>query len=187
MRLKLLSLSIVLAGLLCGCTGGGTSGKKTNEKAAENSDDKKGGSPKNAEDEVQKSFTALQKAIKDKDADKVWDLLVKDRQTDADREAKAARETYDKLPEKDRAGFEKKMALTGDQFAKMTGKVYLRSAKFHGKTHEIPDSKVEKITVSGDSGTLKYVEEDGDKISVNVAKETGGWKFDLAIPRAPEN
>lgn len=141
---------------------------------------------KKGEDEIRQAFVALQKAIKAKDGDKIYDLLAKESQIDADREAKALKDAYAKADEKGKAEFQTKFDLTAKELADPTGKHYVKSKRFYGKYHEIPDSKIEKITVSGDMGTVRYVEEDGDKIKQEVVREQGKWKFVMKIPKSVE-
>jgi hypothetical protein len=173
MRSKMLSAWIVCAACLFGCTSSSPVNKSEE-------------GTKKGDAEIRQAFSALQAAIKVKDADKIWELLARESQADADREAKAALETYGKLPEKERGDYEKKMKLASKDLLQLSGKLYLQSKPFHGKHHEIPDSKVEAIQVTGDIGSLKFVEEDGDKITVDMVKEKGAWKFSLPIPKAPE-
>jgi hypothetical protein len=178
MRKKTLSAGILLIVLLIGCTptpSGKTAGGDAKAKKADQS-----------EDEIKQAFVSLQGAIKAKDAEKTWGLLAKESQDDADREAKAVKEAFAKAADKDKAEYEKKLELTGKELADMTGKHYVKSRRFYGKYHEIPDSKVEKVVVTGESGTVHYIEEDGDKIKQEVVRETGQWKFVMKVPSAVE-
>jgi hypothetical protein len=146
---------------------------------------KPGGDP-TPDAEIALAFKALQSAIKAKDADKIWDLLAKESQSDAEREAKIVKEAFGKANDKDKAEYEKKLELTAKELGDITGKLYVKSRRFYGKYHEIPDSKVEKITITGDSGTVKYIEPDDDKMTQEVVREQGKWKFVMAIPKATE-
>jgi glucan-binding YG repeat protein len=178
MRMKTLSAGILLVACLIGCTPtppGKTAGGDAKAKKADMS-----------EDEVTQAFVSLQSAIKAKDGDKTWTLLAKESQDDADREAKAVKEAFAKAADKDKADYEKKLELTGKELADMSGKLYVKSRRFYGKYHEIPDSKVEKVVVAGDSGTVHYIEEDGDKVKQEVVREKGQWKFVIKMPSAGE-
>ncbi|HWY87754.1 MAG TPA: hypothetical protein VNX28_13565 [Gemmataceae bacterium] len=173
MKLILCGSWLVLAVGLVGCA--------SNSPETKNKDTAQKG-----EEEIKEAFVSLQDAIKAKDANKIWHLLDKDSQADADREAKIVKETYTKLPEMEKAGLEKKLELTAKDLADMSGKDYVKSKRFYGKHHEIPGSKVEKITVAGASATLAFIEEDGDKITTKLARENGLWKFNLEIPKSLE-
>jgi hypothetical protein len=175
MRMRLVVLSILFGAYSIGCT------SKTPEPPK-----KPGVDAKQADAEVAHAFRALQAAIKAKDAETIWDLLAKESQGDAEREAKVVKEAFGKANDKDKAEYEKKLELTARELADITGKLYVKSRRFYGKYHEIPDSKVEKIAVTGESGTVKYIEEDGDKITQEVVREQGKWKFVMAIPKATE-
>jgi hypothetical protein len=174
MRMRLVPLSILFVACLIGCT------------PTPSEPPKKSGGDAKQDAEVAQAFKALQAAIKAKDADKIWDLLAKESQADADREAKVVKDAFGKTSDKEKAEYEKRLELTGKELADITGKLYVKSRRFYGKHHEIPDSKVEKITVTGDSGTVKYIEEDGDKITQEVVREQGKWKFVMQIPKATE-
>src|SRR6516225_145167 len=159
MRMKLLSLGIVFAACLIGCN----SGLPTK--------DKSGDDPNKAEEQVKEAFKALQMAIKGKDADKIWNLLDKDSQSDAEREAKAAKEVYGKLGDKDKTDYEKRLKLTGKELADMTGKLYVKSERFYKKHHEIPDSQLEKVSVSGDTASLNFIEPDNDNVKMRLTRD----------------
>jgi hypothetical protein len=174
MRMKLLFTWIVLAACLSGCTPSAPSGNKSGDGA------------KKGEDEVKLAFAALQSAVKAKDADKIWDLLGKNSQADAEREATAAKEAYGKLADADKAGYEKRLGLTSKELADITGKLYVKSEVFYNKHHEIPDSKIDKVGVTGETGTLYSIEDDGDKVNFPLVRDQGKWKFVLEIPKAPE-
>lgn len=165
MRMKLLSVGIVIAVCLIGCT-------------SDNA--------KKSEEQVKEAFKALQTAIKEKDADKTWNLLDKDSQSDAEREAEASKEAYGKLADKDKADYEKRLNLTDKELADMTGKLYVKSELFYKKHHEIPGSKVDKVSVTGETGILYSIEEDGDKVNFPVVRDKGQWKFSLKFLKAPE-
>ena len=169
MRMKLLFTWILLAVCMSGC-----------KPDAPKVDDKK------PDDDVKQAWTALQAAIKTKDLDKTWDLLGKNSQVDAEREATAAKEAHGKLAEGAKADYEKRLGLTSAELKAMTGKLYVKSEVFYKKNHEITDSKIDKISVTGDTGTLYSIEEDGDKVNIPLVRDQGKWKFVLEIPKAPE-
>jgi hypothetical protein len=148
--------------------------------------EKPGDDAKKPEDQVKQAFASLQAAIKAKDADKIWDLLDKDSQSDAEREAKAASKAHSQLADKDKVDYEKRLDLTGKELAGMNGKLCVKSDVFYGKHHEVPDSKIDKVSVDGETGTLYYIEDDGDKGNFPLVREKGQWRFSLVIPKAPE-
>ena len=162
MRMKLLFLLIILGGCVVGCT--------------------PGGGAKKGEDEIKQAFAALQTSIKAKDADKIWDLLDKDSQADADREAKAVKEGFGKTADKDKPAFEEKLELNGKELADMTGKLYLKSKRFYAKYHEIPGSKLDKINITGDAAKINYIEADFDDVKMSAVREKGQWKFIMPMP-----
>jgi hypothetical protein len=134
------------------------------------------------EDDVRLAWGNLQKAIKTRDADKIWGLLDSDSQSDADRAAKAVKTAFGKSS--DKADFEKKYGLTGPELAGMNGKLFLKSNRFHGKYHEVPGSKLESVKVKGETARLNYVEEDGDKEKFSLVRQKGQWRFIMPMPKA---
>jgi hypothetical protein len=154
-----------LVGLLAGCAGP--------DKAAPGED----------EEQVREAFTAFQEALKAKDGDKLWSLLDEDGQADVERAAKAAREAYAKADAGERAKQEKELGLTGEELAALKGPGFLKSKRFHGKYDEIPESKVDKVTVQGDKATVNYTEPDGDKEKHPLVRQGGQWK--LTLPKGP--
>ena len=143
---------------------------------------------KKSEDEIKQAFSSLQAAIKAKDVDKIWSLMAKDTQGDVEREGKVVKEAFAKLAESERAAYEKKVGLTAKEMTEMTGKLYVKSNTFFsGEITEMPDSKLEKVTVTGEAtATVKY-KEPGDKGEIetrSAVREDGQWKFVLEFTKA---
>jgi hypothetical protein len=139
--------------------------------------------PATGEDEVKKAFASLQEALKAKDADKIWALLDADSQADAERQATAVRDAYAKADKAGREEMEKTLGLGGKELESVKGVGYLKTKRFLGKHDEIADSKLDKVTVAGDKGTVNYTEQDGDKEKLTFTKVKDGWKVSLAIPK----
>lgn len=135
------------------------------------------------EEAVRAAFTALQEALKAKDAGKLWALLDEDSQADAERAAQAVREAYGKAAAGEKAEQEKALGLPGAELAALKGQGFLKTARFHGKYDEIPDSKVEKVAVQGDTAAVSYVEPDGDKEKLAFVRQGGKWKVTLPMPK----
>ena len=67
----------------------------------------------------------------------------------------------------------------------MNGKIYVKSKSFYtGEVDELPDSKVDKVVLTGSSGIVHYTEEKGDKEKLPVVREQGQWKFAVPVPKA---
>jgi hypothetical protein len=133
------------------------------------------------EGQLKEAFAAYQRALKDKDADKLWDLLSTEARGDADRSAKRLRDDYAKGDAK--AKLAKGVGVSADQVANLTGKDYLKTPRFAG-THpqdEIPTSKFESASIQGDKATVNYVEDDGDKQKLPFVREGGRWKVSAAV------
>src|SRR5262245_11464303 len=107
------------------------------------------------EDDVRAAFGKLQKAVKARDPEAIWKLVDGVTQADADSAAKAVQAAYGKAANK--AEFEKKYGLAATELAAMTGKLFLKSNRFHGKYYEVPDSKVSAVKVKGDTARLTFV------------------------------
>jgi ketosteroid isomerase-like protein len=132
---------------------------------------------------VKDAWTALQAAIKAKDGDKLWNLIDSATKADAERAAKKVKADYKKADAEIKALLEKELGLAANEFAKMTGATIIKTKRFHARWNEIPGSKVEKITVQGDSAVLNYLEEDGDKEKLNYSRQDGKWKASLPLPK----
>jgi vancomycin permeability regulator SanA len=137
-----------------------------------------------AEAAARETFAALQTALKAKDAEKVWDLLDGDSQADAEREAKAVREAYTKASTEEKAEQEKQLSLPGTELAALTGKGYLKTKRFLSKYEEIPESKIDKVTVQGDKATINYTEPDEEKEKLTLVRQDNKWKVSLSMPKA---
>ncbi len=138
------------------------------------------------EKEARAAFTAFAQAVKAKDAGKIWDLLDKDSRAAADRAAKSVRTTYAKASADEKAKLEKALGLSGADLAKLTGEGFLKTKGFHGKYHEVPGSKIDKVVIQGNRAIVHYVEEDGDKERLRLVKQDGKWKVAAAMPPVPK-
>jgi hypothetical protein len=139
-----------------------------------------------AEKQVRATFTAFADAVKAKDAAKIWKLLDKDSQSAANRAAKAVKAAYENANADDKAKLEKAVGLTGAELAKLTGEAFLKSKGFHGKYHDVPGSKIDKIVIQGKRATVHYTEEDGDKEKLRFLLEGEDWKVSAPMPPVPQ-
>jgi hypothetical protein len=140
-------------------------------------------SPSGDDKSVKDTFEAFQAALKTQDADKLWSLLDSDGRADAERAATATREAYAKASAEQKAEQEKDLGLSGAELAKLSGKGFLKSKRFIGTYDEVPDSKISKITIKGDTATIDYLEADGDKKKFQLVRQEGAWKLSLAMPK----
>ena len=95
------------------------------------------------EDDARAAFTAFQASLKSGDPEKMWPLLDTKTQADADKAAAALKTSYGKAKPAEKTALEKAFGLTAAEMTAVSGKVYLKSKRFLGKYHEIPDSKLD--------------------------------------------
>lgn len=166
-------LGIGMAAALAGCSpeAGKPAAGKTG--AAESSDAQEG----------RRAFEALQAALKAKDGEAVWALLDEDSRADAERSAKAIRDSYEKAAAGERAELAKQLGLAGADLAKLQGVGFLKTSRFLGTYDEIPTSTVEKVTVQGERATVAYLEPDGDREKVTLVRQGGAWRAALPMPK----
>jgi hypothetical protein len=140
-----------------------------------------------ADDEtaVREKFAALQEAVGKEDAEKIWSLMDDQSRADAERAAQAVRAAHDKATAEEKANQEKDLGLTAAEVAVLTGPGVLKTKRFQRKYGELPESKVEKLTVQGDNATVYYVEPDNDKEKLHFVRQEGQWKAWLAVPKLP--
>jgi hypothetical protein len=136
-----------------------------------------------AEADVRAVVTALQAAIKDKDADRLWALLDSKSQTEADQAAVAVQGKYKLAGAAGKPALEKEYGLPGKDLEKLDGPGYLRTAPFWKKYHELSDADITQVTVVGKKATVYYTEKDGDKEKFDLAQRDGKWKAQLTIPK----
>jgi hypothetical protein len=131
------------------------------------------------EDDVKAAFKDFQQALKAGDPEKIWPLMDKASQDEAEKNAKTLRDGYAKADAKKKTEIEKAMGLSADEMAKLNGKLYTKSKRFLGKKpyDEIPTSKLDKVTINGDKATINYVEADGDKVEIVAIRQDRKWKF----------
>jgi hypothetical protein len=139
------------------------------------------------EKSVRDTVVAFQAALKARDADKLWSLLDSDSQADAERAAKAVRDTYTKATAEQKAKQEEALGLAGAELAELTGKGFLKTNLFHGEYDEVPDSTIDKVTVEGNKATAGYTEEDGDKKNLYLIRQEGKWKLSIGMPQGVQD
>jgi hypothetical protein len=67
--------------------------------------------------------------------------------------------------------------------AGLTGAALLDHKDFQRKYGEVPESKLETVTVPGEDATLRYLEPDGDQEKLTAVRQGGTWKLLLKIPK----
>lgn len=136
-----------------------------------------------AETEVRGRFEELQAAFKAGDTDKLWAMLDPKSQADAEQAAKAVQAAYTVGKPEEKAKVEESLGLSAAELAVLSGKTYLRTKRFRGKFHELPESKIDKVTVQDDKATVYFDEPDGDKEKAIFLRQDGTWKVWLTIPK----
>jgi hypothetical protein len=159
------------AGLLLVVIGSGCSTPKTTEAPAAGDDAS-----------VRERFAELQAALKSSDVDKLWMLLADKSRADAERIAKGIQQAYAEAGPQAKAEQETALGLTGTELAGLTGKGVLKNERFRKKFHEVPDSKIVKVEVHGDSATLYYLEPDDEEEKIIFLRQKGQWKAWLTVP-----
>jgi hypothetical protein len=162
------SWTILLITLMSGCS------------AAE--DQSKGKPGAKDTDQVLQQFVALQAAIKDKNGDQLWELLDSDSRADAERAAKAVQTAYEKASPQEKEKRREELGLSDRELIELTGPVFLKSKRFHGKYHEIPGSKVNDVKVQAEEATVSYTEADGDPEKLTFNRQDRKWKVSLRMP-----
>jgi hypothetical protein len=69
--------------------------------------------------------------------------------------------------------------------AGLTGAALLGDKEFQKKYREVPESKVESVTVHGEDATVRFVEPDGDHEKMTAVRQGGRWKLLLKAPKVP--
>jgi hypothetical protein len=133
------------------------------------------------EQDVKSAFQAFQAALKVADHEKLWSLLDTKARAEADAYAKTVQATYGKSNDDEKAKLEKAFGLSADEMTKLTGKQYVTSKPFLKKYHEVPGSKIGKVTVEGDKAIVNYIEEDNDKEKMELVRQDGKWKLSIAV------
>jgi hypothetical protein len=70
--------------------------------------------------------------------------------------------------------------------AGLNGEGLLGHKDFQRKYHEVPESKLESVTVHGEDATLRYLEPDGDQEKLTALRQGGRWKLRMKIPNVGE-
>jgi hypothetical protein len=138
-------------------------------------------------EQIETAFTTLQSALKDRKAEQIWDLVDKQSQTDAEREAKAWK---DHLAKADADKVKKDLGISPEELAKLDGKGFLKTEAFYEKeTKELAKvKKIDEVKLEGkDRATVFYPDEDkpGERDHVKFFREGGKWKARLKMEPPP--
>ncbi len=139
------------------------------------------GKPGDAEAAVREKFQELQAAYKTHDAEGIWPLIAAKSQAEAQAQAKILRAAYEKADAATRAQMEKDEGLSAQELARLTGKTFLRTSRFHHKQTEVAESTIERVTAGSDTATVYYLETDGDHEKMHFLLEDGQWKAWIKI------
>jgi hypothetical protein len=134
-----------------------------------------------AEEQVKAAFAAVQKALKEHNADDLWALLDEDSRSDAERTAEAWQEAAKDKSRKT----QDELGLSADAVAKLSAKDFLKSKPFLGKYDELVTSKLDEVSVHSDQAVARYTEADGDKEKLDFSYVGGQWKVRLRMPKVP--
>lgn len=134
---------------------------------------------------VREQFAALQGAVGKADTEKIWALMDGQSRAEAERTAQAVQAAHAKATAEEKAKQEEDLGLTAAEVAGLTGPGVLKTKRFRRKYRELPESKIEKITVDGDNATVYYVEPDDDKEKLRFVRQEGRWKAWLVVPKPP--
>jgi hypothetical protein len=132
---------------------------------------------------LRETFAELQSAVKNRDADKLWALLDRKSQADANREAEAIRAEHARASAEEKAKQEEALGLSGPEVSELTGTGLLKTKRFLSKYDELPESKIDNIVIQGGNATVHYVEPDGDHEKLILVRQEGQWKVWLAMPK----
>ena len=135
---------------------------------------------------VREKFAELQSAIKSRDAEKLWALLNDRSRADAERAAKAIQTAYNQAGAEDKTKQEGALGLSGKELAGLDGKGFLKTKRFQKKYQEVPDGKIDKLDIQGESATVYFLEPDGDKEKAIFVRQDGQWKAWLTMPKVSQ-
>jgi hypothetical protein len=135
-----------------------------------------------AEVQVRDAFVALQAALTNGDADKLWGLLSEKSRGDAERSAKEVRTAYEQAGRDARAKQAERLGLTGEEIAELTGRGFLKTSRFRGKYDEVATGKVARVALQGASATVHWDDADGEREKTIFVREGDGWKAWLSMP-----
>lgn len=132
---------------------------------------------------MREKFAQLQSAMKNGDADKLWSLLDARSRADAEKIAKDIQTTYNKAEIEEKAKHEEVLGLKGTELAELNGKGFLKTKRFQKRYDEVPEGKIDKVVIQGDSATIYFLEPDGDKEKAILVRQDGQWKVWLTMPK----
>jgi hypothetical protein len=132
---------------------------------------------------LRKKFEEVASAVKDKDADKLWDLLSTKSQKDAETIAVTVREAYAKANAEEKRKLEEFTGLKANEISQLTAKGYVKGQSVWRKYHDLPGSKITRVDVAGDNATVRFLESDGDAEKMLFVKQANEWKAWLILPR----
>ena len=151
----------------------------------------KAGKGSDTDAEVRKAFADFQAAVKDRSGERLYDLLDSDSRQDADRVARAVKETYATADEKKKEELAKRVGLPAAKLQDLSGKTFLESELFYryDEHDELPDVKqLDKVDVKGDTARVDYKDPDKPDVMMHqkLTRQDGRWRVQVKVPPAPE-
>jgi hypothetical protein len=131
---------------------------------------------------VRARFEEFQKTLGEHDADRLWAMLSRQSRDEAERAARVLRAEYEKADAKKRAEQEKTLGLSGAELAKLTGRDFLKTRRFEAKYKEAREGKFERVSAQGDTATVYFVDDEGDREKILLLREEGQWQLWLKMP-----
>ena len=135
---------------------------------------------------LHQKFNEIQQSVKAKDADS-WNLVSAKTQKDADKIGKEVRETYRKASPDEKRKQEQTLGLSAADVQELAGRGFIKSAGVWKKYRDLPGSSITRVTITGDSATVNYLETDGDREKMLFLREGNEWKAWLILPRPGNN
>lgn len=134
---------------------------------------------------VRARFETFQKTLQSGDVETLWAMLSKQSQNEADRAARTLRADYEKADVPAQAAQEKELGLAGADLASLTGRGFLKTRRFQAKYEEARQGKFDGVSAQGDTATVYFFDDEGDREKLLLVREDGQWKFWLKMPGRP--
>jgi hypothetical protein len=138
--------------------------------------------PGDEEPRIRARFEEFRDALQARDAERLWAMLSRQSQADAERAARTLRTEHDKADPQSKAEQEKELGLSAADLSKLTGRDLMRTRPFQERYEEARDGKFERASVKDDNATVYFRDDEGDREKLIMLREGEQWKLWLKVP-----
>ena len=138
--------------------------------------------PVDEEPAVRARFEELQKALKERDPERLNRLLAIESQANAHFVAHTLRSAFARADEKTLERYRKELGISLEDMTRFNGPMFLKTRPFLAEYARLSDAMLERVSIQGENATVSCRNEEGELEKLFLIRQDGEWKFQLPMP-----